>query len=47
MPVPLLLDAHPETDVAEVRAWVREFASAASMPDMLSELDDLRARRRR
>lgn len=42
-----LLDAHPETDVAEVRAWVREFASAASMPDMLTELDDLLARRRR
>jgi hypothetical protein len=42
-----LLDAHPETDATEVRARVSEFANAASMPDMLRELDDLLARRRR
>jgi hypothetical protein len=40
-----LLDAHPEGDVTEVHARIREFATAASMPDMLSELDDLLARR--
>ncbi len=41
-----LLAAHPEADVAAVRKWVREFATAASMPDMLSEFDALVAQRR-
>jgi nucleotidyltransferase AbiEii toxin of type IV toxin-antitoxin system len=41
-----LLDAHPEANVAEVRTWVREFATAASMPDMLQGFDDLLAERR-
>jgi hypothetical protein len=41
-----LLAAHPEADVAAVRKWVREFATAASMPDLLSEFDALVAQRR-
>jgi hypothetical protein len=42
-----LLDAHPQTELTEVRAWVREFAGAAGMPEVLRELDELLARRRR
>jgi hypothetical protein len=42
-----LLDAHPEADVAEVRAWVGEFAAATGMPDMLSKLDELLEHRRK
>jgi hypothetical protein len=34
-----LLAAHPETDVGAARRWIREFAIAASMPDMLEEFD--------
>jgi hypothetical protein len=34
-----LLAAHPEADVGAARRWVREFAIAASMPDMLEEFD--------
>ena len=40
-----LLAAHPEADIAEVRRWVREFAVATGMPDLLEELDKLLARR--
>ena len=40
-----LLAAHPEADVAAVRKWVLEFATAASMPDLLSEFDALVAQR--
>ena len=36
-----LLAAHPDADVAAVRNWVREFATAASMPDLLGEFDAL------
>lgn len=36
-----LLAAHPDADVAAVRSWVREFATAASMPDLLTEFDAL------
>jgi hypothetical protein len=42
-----LLDAHPEADVAEVRTWTAEFATATGMPDMLVELDKLLEQRRR
>jgi hypothetical protein len=42
-----LLDAHPEADLTEVRRWVSEFATAASMPDMLEELDRLITQRRK
>lgn len=41
-----LLDANPEADCAEARRWIREFATAASMPDLLDEFDQLLAERR-
>jgi uncharacterized protein (DUF2336 family) len=34
-----LLAAHPDADVALVRRWVGEFATAMGMPDMLEEFD--------
>jgi hypothetical protein len=40
-----LLAAHPEADIAVARQWIREFATAMSMPDMLEEFDKLVARR--
>ena len=36
-----LLDAHPEADCEEARRWIREFATAASMPDLLSQFEKL------
>ena len=39
-----LLAAHPEADVASVRQWVREFATAMSMADMLVDFDNVVAR---
>jgi hypothetical protein len=33
------------TDIAVARQWIREFATAMSMPDMLEEFDKLVARR--
>lgn len=40
-----LLAAHPDADVALVRKWVSEFATALSTPDMLEEFDRLVTRR--
>jgi Nucleotidyl transferase of unknown function (DUF2204) len=42
-----LLKAHPDADVNRVRQWVREFAVATGMGDMLEEFDKLLARRNR
>jgi len=39
-----LLAAHPEADVANVRQWVSEFATAMNMLDMLDDFDKLVAR---
>jgi hypothetical protein len=39
-----LLAAHPEADVATVRQWVSEFATAMSSSDMLDDFDKLVAR---
>ena len=39
-----LLAAHPEVDVAAVRQWVREFATAMTMSDMLDDFDKVVAR---
>ena len=39
-----LLAAHPEADVATVRRWVSEFATAMSTSDMLDDFDKLVAR---
>jgi hypothetical protein len=36
-----LLAAHPEADVATVRQWVSEFATAMSTSDMLDDFDKL------
>lgn len=36
-----ILAAHPNADVALARRWVREFATAMSMPDMLEDFDTL------
>lgn len=41
-----LLDAHPETDFSNARAWIREFAVATSMPHLLDEFDELLKQRR-
>ena len=41
-----LLAAHPEADVATVRQWVSEFATAMSMSDMLDDFDKLVALRK-
>lgn len=40
-----LLDAHPEADCEEARRWIREFATAASMPDLLEAFDRLLSER--
>ena len=40
-----LLAAHPRVDISEARRWVREFATAMSMSDMLEEFDRLVAQR--
>lgn len=40
-----LLAAHPRVDISEARRWVREFATAMSMSDMLDEFDRLVAQR--
>jgi hypothetical protein len=39
-----LLAAHPDADVAIVRQWVSEFATAMSTPDMLDDFEKLVAR---
>ena len=39
-----LLAAHPEADVVVVRQWVREFATAMSMSEMLDDFDKVVAR---
>ena len=39
-----LLAAHPEADLVVVRQWVREFATAMSMSDMLDDFDNVVAR---
>jgi hypothetical protein len=36
-----LLEAHPEADLEQVRRWVREFATASSMPDLIGAFDKL------
>jgi Nucleotidyl transferase of unknown function (DUF2204) len=40
-----LLAAHPQADISEARRWIREFATAMSMSDMLEEFDKLVAQR--
>jgi hypothetical protein len=40
-----LLAAHPQADISEARRWVKEFATAMSMSDILEEFDELLAAR--
>jgi hypothetical protein len=40
-----LLAAHPQADIAEVRRWIREFATAIGLPGILDEFDQLVALR--
>ncbi len=39
-----LLESHPGADTDAVRKWVREFAAAAAMSDILEDFDKLLAR---
>ena len=39
-----LLAAYPDADGVAVRQWVREFATAVSMSDMLDDFDKVVAR---
>jgi hypothetical protein len=41
-----LLDAHPDADLNIVRQWVREFANAMTMPDLLEDFEKIAARRK-
>lgn len=41
-----LLDAHPEADVDFVRQWVREFAAATAMSDLIDDFERLLSRRK-
>jgi hypothetical protein len=41
-----LLAANPQVNIVEVRRWVREFATAMSVPEILEEFDKLLAQRR-
>jgi hypothetical protein len=41
-----LLAAHPGADIAAARRWLREFAIATGMSDMLDEFDRLVKERR-
>ncbi len=40
-----LLAANPKIDISEARRWVREFATAMGMSEMLEEFDRLVAQR--
>ncbi|MGH8263642.1 MAG: nucleotidyltransferase [Steroidobacteraceae bacterium] len=41
-----LLDVHPEVDLESVRQWLREFATAATMPDLVEGFEKLLAQRK-
>lgn len=41
-----LLDAHPDADLDSVRQWVREFAAAMTMPDLLEDFEKVVAERK-
>jgi predicted nucleotidyltransferase len=40
-----ILAAHPKLNLRRVRRWVREFAAALSMPEILNDLESLLSRR--
>jgi len=41
-----LLDAHPEADLDAVRKWVREFATATAMSDLIDDFERVLERRK-
>jgi len=42
-----ILSAHPKLNLRRVRRWVREFAAALSMPEILNDLETLLSRRKK
>lgn len=42
-----ILTAHPKLNLRRIRRWVREFASALSMPEILNDLETLLSMRRK
>lgn len=42
-----LLEAHPDADLQSVREWVRDFAAATAMSDLIEDFDKILARRMR
>jgi hypothetical protein len=42
-----ILAAHPKLNLRRVRRWVREFAAALSMPEILNDLEALLSQRRK
>jgi len=42
-----ILAAHPKLNLRRVRRWVREFASALSMPEILNDLEALLSQRQK
>jgi predicted nucleotidyltransferase len=42
-----ILAAHPKLNLRRVRRWVREFAAALSMPEILNDLEVLLSQRRK
>lgn len=41
-----LLDAHPDLNLDAARRWIREFAAASAMPDLLGDFEEMVSRRR-
>lgn len=42
-----VLDAHPKLNLRRIRQWVKEFSSAIEMPDILNDLENILARKRK
>lgn len=42
-----ILDAHTKLNLRRVRQWVKEFSSAIEMPDILNDLENILARKRK
>lgn len=42
-----ILDAHPKLNLRRVRQWVKEFSVAIEMPDILNDLENILARKRK
>ncbi len=42
-----ILDLHPKLDFRRVRRWVKEFSGAVGMPEILKDLENMLARKRK